>query len=123
MYKLSRLFCIVCAVMILALVAGCGGGGSSSDGSSGAASGAHSRQTAASGEEMAADNSSSEPESKAEAKTRAEIKRIVDAQLPKYGISSDEIACVAENIATMTPKELAAGVTRPSGTETAERVR
>jgi hypothetical protein len=106
MRNLCLLFGILCAVAFLTLVAGCGGGSGSPGGESG---GGASEETAA------------KPESKAEEKTRQEIQKIVDAKLPDFGLSSDQVACVDENIAVMTSKEMTAGVIRPSGAETAER--
>jgi hypothetical protein len=118
------------AVALVLVVAGCGGGGSSSGGSSGSGS---STSTPSQSTDAAAenDNGSGEGETgvpsptkeseQAEENTRAAVKKIVDAKLPEFGLSSDQIACVDENIATMTGQEMSAGVTRPSGGETAAR--
>lgn len=97
-------------VAVLLLATGCGGGGSSegtTDGTSG-------------GNAKTSHSSAPKAESASEAKARGEIKKIVDAKLPEFELSSDQIACVDENIATMTSQEMTAGVVKPSGAETAE---
>jgi hypothetical protein len=106
MNKSSRLFGILFLLALIWLIVGCGGGSTS---------------TGDSGEDGLVRNpQAARNESTANLKIRKEIRRIVDAKLPSFGLSREEIDCVDENIATMTSQGMKAGATEPSGGETAE---
>ena len=118
MRKLALLIGIFIAVTIV----GCGGGGSSSGGSSTSGSGAASNDSAAGGgvEKQAADDTDKSFKAKSptatltEAEMRSFIQREVDAEMTSQGLSEEEIACVNQNIATMTGEEMAGGVVKPA---------
>jgi hypothetical protein len=127
MHKVCRLFGMLFVAVLLTPAAGCGGGGAGTGGASSAEGGKNAEQTTVGSSESGSDNAAAggarakQPEDRADAKTRRYIQEIVDARVPEFDLSSDQIACLDENIATMTSQEMSAGATTPSGGETVTR--
>jgi len=127
MRKVSLLLGMFFAVAALLATVGCGGGGSTG-GARGPAGDTTTGQTTENAAAAKSDKDggqadtgpTSENKAGSEARIRSEIQKIVDAKLPEFGLTRDQIACVDENIATMTSQEMSTRAARPSSAGTAE---